>query len=121
MPADYDGDGKTDLAVNDISDAIGGRGSFRILQSSTDLGVDRQWDSTMTKRVPADYDGDGKVDLAVFRFQTFPDNTGFNTWYMLQSSNGVMRVDAFRTSDPTDSFRLITMVTGKPILLFIVR
>jgi hypothetical protein len=100
VPADYDGDGKTDLAVNNVSDAIGGRGSFRILQSSTDLAITRQWGFNNDKRVPADYDGDGKADLAVFRYQTFPDNTGFNTWFILQSSNGVLRVERFGL--PTD-------------------
>jgi hypothetical protein len=72
VPADYDGDSKTDLAVYSLSDAIPSTGNFRILQSSTDSGVIRQWGTNIDRRVPADYDGDGKADLAVYRdFELF--------------------------------------------------
>jgi hypothetical protein len=70
------------------------------LQSSTDFVVIRQWGFNTDRRVPTDYDGDGKADLAVFRSSDFPDRTGFNTWYILQSSNGAVRVELFGL--PTD-------------------
>jgi dipeptidyl aminopeptidase/acylaminoacyl peptidase len=95
MPADYDGDGKTDFAFYDSSDAIPTPGSFRIVQSSTDSIVIRQWGLNADKRVPADYDGDGKADLAVFRTDNFPGSTHINTWFILQSTNGAIRIEYF--------------------------
>ena len=100
--ADYDGDGKTDIAVFRNSDAIGDRASFKVLQSSTETGIDMLWGvSGNDQAVPADYDGDGKIDYAVFRYGTFntPANQ-LNSWFILQSSNGVLRVERFGL--PTD-------------------
>ncbi|MBA2607256.1 MAG: VCBS repeat-containing protein, partial [Acidobacteria bacterium] len=99
VPADYDGDGKTDFAFYDSQDYIPSPGYFRIVQSSTDSVVIRQWGTNFVdKRVPADYDGDGKADLAVFR--SVFGSTEAGIWYILQSSNGAMRVERFGL--PTD-------------------
>ncbi len=95
-PADYDGDGKTDITFYHTTDAIG-PSYFNILQSSTDSGVIKPWGSSADKRVPADYDGDGKADLAVYRylFLFFPGSPPVPTWSILQSSDGATRVEYF--------------------------
>ncbi|HEX8565919.1 MAG TPA: VCBS repeat-containing protein, partial [Pyrinomonadaceae bacterium] len=77
VPADYDGDGKYDLAVfrSGIWYIMGSAGAFRAEHFGSPGDIPQ----------PGDYDGDRKDDLAVFR----PSN---GTWYMQGSRSGFSAV-----------------------------
>jgi hypothetical protein len=80
-PADYDGDGKLDVAV-----FRRGTGVWYIIESSTGNPRYEYWGAPADAPAVGDYDGDGKADLCVTRAEN-----GLRIWYIRNSSNGQMQ------------------------------
>jgi FAD binding domain len=81
--ANFDTDGKTDLAV-----WRPGTGTWWVVNSATGSERNQQWGQVGDIPVPGDYDGDGKVDFAVWRPRT-------GTWLVIDSSVLARPLDAF--------------------------
>jgi hypothetical protein len=95
VPADYDGDGKFDIAVYRFG--LSPANNFIVLQSSNGQVTWRQFGNFNTDWiVPGDYDGDGKADYAVAR--TGATGSSPMVWWYLQSSDGQSRTRTFGIS-----------------------
>ncbi len=81
---DFDGDGKTDIAVFRPSD------TYWYVSKSSGGYLFVPWGLSSDRLMPGDYDGDGKTDLAVFR-RGETERSGFNHWYILRSSDFTFR------------------------------
>jgi hypothetical protein len=85
VPADYDGDGKYDVAVYRVG--LAPANTYIILRSSDGAARFAQWGNFATDYVvPGDYDGDGKADLCAVR--TGATSSSPLTWYIQRSSDG---------------------------------
>ncbi len=80
---DFDGDGKSDLAVFR-------NGTWFVLKSSDQSFIAQQFGLGTDVLTPADFDGDNKTDFAVFRN---------GTWYILNSQNNSFRAVPFGLAD----------------------
>lgn len=87
VTSDYDGDGKSDMAIYNSSNAEW------TIHRSTDGNLSTvTWGSAGNIPVHNDYDGDGKTDVAVW------NNASSATWTIKRSSNGTTRTETFGTT-----------------------
>ena len=106
-PADYDGDGITDIATfRADSDVTPGAADWFVLPSSggSAYRVSFGAGSGVDQPVPADYDGDGMADIATFRADSDLE-AGRSAWF-LKLSGGPSRAltlgDAGSLAAPAD-------------------
>jgi FtsP/CotA-like multicopper oxidase with cupredoxin domain len=84
--ADFDGDGRTDIAV-----FRPGTGDWEIRPSYNQTPYTLNYGSTGDQLVPGDYDGDGRSDLAVFR-------PSVGIWYIRNSATATQTVTLYGTA-----------------------
>lgn len=99
-PADYDGDGVTDLAVFWQG---GARWYIREADGGTRTLV---WGNTRSAPVPGDYDNDGKADFAVYTHSTL-------RWNVLEADGGTQTINTWGLSDsyPVNRQYILNVIT----------
>jgi hypothetical protein len=95
VPGDYDGDGKTDVAIYRPRDYFNeGASIWQILQSGGGGVITSYHGGIMNGvhdiPVPGDYDGDGKTDLGIYRPQVYIENVQTSLWQIWRSSNNTL-------------------------------
>ncbi len=83
-PADFDGDGKADLAVFCPTNCGTDGDATWFIQQTRDGLVKKQYGWSKSIPTPADFDGDGKADLTVY-------DASKGEWYINQTRDGFVK------------------------------
>lgn len=95
VTGDYDGDGKSDIAVYRFG--LAPANNFIILNSSNGTVKYQPWGNFQTDYIlPGDYDGDGKTDFCAGR--TGATGASQMVWWILRSSDGQSSTTPFGIS-----------------------